>query len=106
MTKSRNGIITALDIGSAKMTCFIARASAESGIRVIGIGHHAAYGVRGGAIVDMDAANSSILTAVNAAEEMAGEQIRSAVQPAEPWTKKTPRRFHRAGRARSGARRL
>ena len=46
---------------------------------MIGIGHHAAYGVRGGAIVDMDAAKSSILTAVNAAEEMAGEQIRSAV---------------------------
>ena len=79
MTKSRTGIIAALDIGSAKMTCFIARVSAESGIRVIGIGHHAAYGIRGGAIVDMDAAKSSILTAVNAAEEMATEQISSAV---------------------------
>ena len=79
MTKLRTGIIAALDIGSAKMTCFIARAGAENGIRVIGIGHHAAYGVRGGAIVDMAAAKSSILTAVNAAEEMAAEQISSAV---------------------------
>ena len=79
MTKPRTGIIAALDIGSAKVTCFIARAGTESGIRVIGIGHHAAYGVRGGAIVDMDAAKNSILTAVNAAEEMAGEQIRSII---------------------------
>lgn len=72
----RTGLIAALDVGSTKVTCFIARIHADGGIRVCGVGHHASNGVRSGAIVDMDGAETSIRTAVNAAEQLAGERIR------------------------------
>lgn len=74
--KARTGLIAALDIGSSKICCFIAHANEEGGIRVLGMGHHAANGVRSGTVVDMEAAQASILTAVTAAEESAGERIR------------------------------
>ncbi|MHB1065648.1 MAG: cell division FtsA domain-containing protein, partial [Georgenia sp.] len=79
MSKIRTGLIAALDVGSTKLCCFIARADASSGIRVIGIGHQMAKGVRNGAIVDMDAAEISIRNAVHAAEQMAGETIEQLV---------------------------
>ncbi|MEX2453320.1 MAG: cell division protein FtsA [Rhodospirillaceae bacterium] len=75
MVKLRTGIIAALDVGSSKISCFIAHANAEGGIRVIGIAHQASSGVRNGAVVDMEAAQNAILTAVSAAEEHAGERI-------------------------------
>lgn len=79
MAKSRSGLISALDIGSSKVCCFIAHANEEGGIRVLGVGHHASDGVRCGTIVDMEATQSSILTAVTAAEEQSGERIRDIV---------------------------
>ncbi len=73
--KARNGVIAALDVGTSKVCCFVARADDES-LRVTGIGHQLAHGMRAGAIVDMAAAERSILAAVHAAEQMAGETIR------------------------------
>ncbi len=75
MAKIRTGIIAALDIGSAKVCCFIAHVNADGGIRVIGVAQQAASGIRNGAVIDMEAAQAAILTAVSAAEEMAGERI-------------------------------
>ncbi len=75
----RTGLIAALDVGTTKVTCFIARIHADGGIRVSGVGHHASNGMRSGAIIDMDGAETSIRTAVNAAEQLAGERIREAV---------------------------
>ncbi len=79
MAKPRNGVLAALDIGSSKIACLIASLRPEGGMRVSGIGHHAARGVRAGAIVDMQAAETAILTAVSAAEELAGERLRSVI---------------------------
>ncbi len=75
----RTGLIAALDVGTTKVTCLIARIHADGGIRVSGVGHHASNGMRLGAIIDMDGAETSIRTAVNAAEQLAGERIREAV---------------------------
>jgi cell division protein FtsA len=75
--RPRGSMIAAIDIGSAKICCFIARVEAEP--RILGIGHQIARGVRGGTIIDLDAAGSSIRGAVHAAEEMAGEHIDRAV---------------------------
>jgi cell division protein FtsA len=77
--KIRTGLIAALDVGSTKLCCFVARANAADDIRVIGIGHQMSKGVRSGAVVDMDAAEISIRNAVHAAEEMAGETIETIV---------------------------
>ena len=78
LARTRNGPIAALDIGTTKTTCFIARVEANDVLRVVGIGHQAAHGMRAGAVVDMDAVEASILSAVHAAEQMAGETIREA----------------------------
>jgi cell division protein FtsA len=76
--KVRNGLIAALDVGTTKACCLIARGGAE-GTRVVGIGHHASQGVRNGALVDLDMAEATIRTTVEAAERMAGDNIRGVV---------------------------
>jgi cell division protein FtsA len=76
-TRSRGSLIAAIDIGTTKTCCFIARVEARP--RILGIGHQLARGMRGGAIVDLDAAAHSIRSAVHAAEEMAGVTIDRAV---------------------------
>lgn len=78
-TAPRHGLIAGLDVGSSKICCFIALAGEDGRPRIGGIGHQLARGVRGGTIVDMEAAETAILTAVHDAEQMAGETIRDVV---------------------------
>jgi cell division protein FtsA len=70
-------MIAAIDIGTTKVCCFIARV--EDRPRILGIGHQLSRGLRGGVIIDLEAAGHSIRGAVHAAEEMAGETITKAV---------------------------
>ncbi len=79
MGKTRTGLIAALDIGTTKVCCLIAHAHGDGAIRIVGIGHHASRGMRGGAVIDMDAAQNSILMAITAAEELAGDRIRNVL---------------------------
>ena len=76
---ARHGLIAALDIGSAKICCFIATAGEDGRPRVVGIGHQLSRGVRSGAIIDMETAESAILTAVHGAEQMAGQTINDVI---------------------------
>lgn len=81
----RAGTIAALDVGSSKISCFIAKiepgrtANGHAPIRVIGIGHQVSRGIRAGALVDMDAAEEAIRVAVDAAERMAGVTIKDVI---------------------------
>jgi len=75
---ARNGLITALDIGTTKACCFIAEIGDNGRPRVIGIGHHASRGVKSGTVVNMEDAQQSVIAAVNAAEQMSGATIREA----------------------------
>ncbi|VAV91470.1 Cell division protein FtsA [hydrothermal vent metagenome] len=76
----REQIIAALDIGSSKICCFIARVYENTGDqgameprpRVIGIGHQISKGLKSGTVVDMEETETSIRAAVDAAERMAG----------------------------------
>ena len=77
--KVRNGLIAALDVGSSKICCLIAKTGGDGTVKIVGIGHQASVGVRSGAIVDMDGAEASIRATVEAAEEMAGENIKEVV---------------------------
>lgn len=90
--KTRSGLVAALDIGSSKVCCFVARIGEPSSspllprsgvptgsIRVAGIGHQISRGVKSGQIVDTDLLEASILNAVHAAEKMAGETLRSVI---------------------------
>lgn len=71
--------LAALDIGSSKIACFIARLEDGQQPRVIGIGHHLAEGVRGGLVADIEALRRAISAAVSTAEQMAGETIERVV---------------------------
>jgi cell division protein FtsA len=72
--RPRGSMLAALDIGTTKVCCFIARVEDDKP-RVLGIGHQISRGLRNGSIIDLEAAGASILNAVHAAEEMAGETI-------------------------------
>lgn len=75
----KNGLIAAIDVGSSKICCFIARVADDGRPNVIGIGHQVSRGLRGGAIVDMEQAEMAILSTVHAAEQMAGETIQEVI---------------------------
>lgn len=79
MAKIRHGTIAALDVGTTKVCCFIARTEASGRLRITGFGHQAAHGMRAGAIVDMERAADSVMNTVHAAEQMAGDQIESVI---------------------------
>jgi cell division protein FtsA len=76
--RPHGSVIAALDIGTTKVCCFIARVEPEKP-QVIGIGHQISRGLRNGTIVDLEAAGASIVNAVHAAEEMAKETIEGVV---------------------------
>jgi cell division protein FtsA len=76
--RPRGSLVAALDIGTTKVCCFIARVEPEQP-RVVGIGHQISRGLRNGAIIDLEAAGGSVAGAVHAAEEMAGETIQHVV---------------------------
>lgn len=79
LASSKPGLRAALDIGSSKVCCFIARPGDDGRPRVVGIGQQASRGVRSGAVVDMEAAEMAIRNAVDAAERMAEETIDQVV---------------------------
>ena len=72
---NRNGLIAALDVGSSKVCCFIARADADGNLTVEGIGHQLSRGIKAGTVIDIEAVEESIRAAVDAAERMANETI-------------------------------
>jgi len=74
----RRSLVGIVDIGTSKVCCFIARPDA-GGAKIVGVGHQLSRGVRNGVIVDLDATSQSVITAVHAAEEMAGELLQSVV---------------------------
>ncbi|MCE2509952.1 MAG: cell division protein FtsA [Alphaproteobacteria bacterium] len=78
-TKPRNGLITALDIGTTKICCFIAEIREEDGLNITGIGHQVAKGLRAGTVTNMEAAEQAILAAVTSAEEMTETTIREVI---------------------------
>ena len=75
----RSNVYAALDIGTSKIACFIARADGDEPARVIGIGHQVAAGMRHGAVANMDALQNAILSTVATAEQMAGEMIERVI---------------------------
>lgn len=77
--KPRSGLIAALDVGTSKVCCLIARADAEGQARVIGASHQISKGLKAGVVVDMDGAAEVITSAVHTAEQKAGETVHEVV---------------------------
>src|SRR4051812_1991196 len=77
--KNPTGSIAVLDIGTSKIACLIAQSDSAGEIRVTGIGHQLSKGIRSGIITDFAEAETSIATAVHAAEQMAGETVETVL---------------------------
>ena len=85
----KSAILCALDIGTSKVVCLIARLSPVEPsemlrgrthrCRILGIGHQRSRGIKGGAVVDMVEAEKAIRLAVDAAERMAGVEVTGVV---------------------------
>jgi len=85
----RSAVIAALDIGTSKIACLIARLKPLGGgahlngrthsVELIGFGHTRARGIKAGAVVDMARAEEAIRLAVDAAERSAKVEIASVV---------------------------
>jgi cell division protein FtsA len=76
MARLRRGNIAVLDIGTAKIACFIAEYdSSAKKMRIIGIGHQISRGVKAGIITDLKRAEASFRAAIAAAEQMASQRI-------------------------------
>src|SRR6185295_10503884 len=75
LRKSSVGSITVLDIGTTKIACLIAQADSAGEIKITGIGHQLSKGIKCGIITDFAEAEASIVSAVHAAEQMAGETV-------------------------------
>jgi cell division protein FtsA len=69
------GLITALDIGSWKVSALIAETGPSGEVQVLGTGQRESKGVRRGYIADMDATERAIREAVEQAERIAGTNI-------------------------------
>jgi cell division protein FtsA len=72
-----NDIFVGLDIGSTKICVIVARKNPSGSIDVIGKGEAPSNGLRKGVVVNIDSTVESIKRAVEAAERMAGVEIRS-----------------------------
>lgn len=76
-SKQKGSVLAALDIGSSKIACFIARIIDDEGnFEVLGIGHQASAGISKGAVTDLSAAEAAIRQTVHAAENMAAEVMK------------------------------
>jgi cell division protein FtsA len=85
----RSALVAALDIGTSKIACLIARLRPHApqevlrrrshGVEVLGFGHTGARGVKAGTVVDLEEAEQAIRQAVDAAERMASVQLESVV---------------------------
>lgn len=85
----KSAILSALDVGTSKVVCLIARldpipdSDVLSGrthkMRILGIGHQRSRGIKGGTVIDLSEAEKAIRIAVDSAERMAGVQVTSAL---------------------------
>jgi len=66
-----------LDIGTSKTVCLIGRAENSFGVRVIGSGVAASAGMKSGVVIDLEAAEYGIRSAVSKAEREAGVAVQS-----------------------------
>ena len=78
MVRKDNHLV-GLDVGTSKVAAIVAEPVGDGGLDVIGVGVVEAQGIRGGVVVNLEAAVESIKRAVEEAELTAGVEIDSVV---------------------------
>ncbi len=78
-TRKIGDLVASLDLGATKIACLIGRTipPSEGGIELIGNGQQSCRGLKAGVVIDMDGLERSIRLAVEDAERMAEDQIKS-----------------------------
>ena len=76
---SKSPIIAALDIGSSKICCLIAKIDKNETLSIIGAGFQESKGLVSGVITDMLALENSIRNCVASAEKMASVRIKKII---------------------------
>jgi len=89
LSSRKSATLSVLDIGTSKVVCLIAQLKPVESLaalpgrthiaRVIGIGHQRSVGMKAGAVVDLEAAESAVRHAMHAAERMAKVEIQSVI---------------------------
>lgn len=71
--------VAALDIGSSKVCCVIAKVSKDKKINIVGYGYNASKGIKNGIVTDIGLATVAVGNAVQDAEQMANESISKVI---------------------------
>jgi cell division protein FtsA len=89
LSSRKSATLSVLDVGTTKIACLVAELLPIENLetlrgrthlaRIIGIGHQRSLGMKGGIIVDLEAAEGAIRQAVHAAERMAKVEIQSVI---------------------------
>lgn len=89
LSPKRSAVVAALDVGTNKVVCLIARLRPRSprdvlprrshDVEVFGIGHTGARGMKAGTVVNLAEAEAAIGHAVEVAEQMAAVQLESVI---------------------------
>ncbi len=85
----RTAIVAALDIGTSKIVCLIARLKPQApqevlrrrshGVEILGVGHTEARGMKSGAVINLAEAEEAVRHAVDLAERDASVQLESVI---------------------------
>lgn len=75
---NRSPVVAALDIGTSKVCCVIAKIK-DRKVSILGYGYNAAKGIKNGVVIDINQATISVCNAVEAAEQMANERITNVI---------------------------
>ena len=89
VSPKRTTVVAALDVGTSKIACLVARLKPQPpqevlrrrshGIEIMGISHTVARGMKAGAVVDLAETEAAISHAVDLAERMASVQFEAVV---------------------------
>ena len=71
-------LVTALDIGSSKVSALIAEPQEDGELKILGTGQRESRGVKRGLVADMERTEATIREAVEQAERIAGINVESA----------------------------
>jgi cell division protein FtsA len=89
VSPKRAAVVAALDVGTSKVVCLIARLEPQGpqdvlrrrshGVRLLAFAHTAASGMKAGSVVDLVEAEEMVRQAIDIAESTAGVQLESVV---------------------------
>src|SRR5262245_2154019 len=89
LSPKRSALVAALDVGTSKIACLIARLRPQPPpealrrrshtVEVVGFGHTLARGMKAGAVIDLAEAEQAVRQALDLAERTAKMQLQSVV---------------------------